>query len=114
MHLILKEVAMKEERTTQIRQEGEVVTIYPLDDCLNSLAGLNALRKLHVLLEGHAQFTTVREGKVTTMGGIPVLVVYHLHPEQEALRLRMLEGAHGYWRGGKYYLTYAKRRRRRY
>lgn len=104
---------MEEKRTTEIRDEDKVMTIYPLYDCLNSLAGLDALRKLHVLLEGHAEFTTVREGKVTTIGDIPVLLVYRLSPEQEALRLRMLEGAHGYWRGGKYYLTYAKRRRRR-
>ena len=85
-------------------------TIYPLE-CLDSLQGLDALRKLYVLSEEHARFTTVREAKMTVLNGVPVLITYILSPEEEELRKRMLEGSHGYWCGGDYYLTYKKRRK---
>ena len=89
-----------------------VKTIYPLD-CLNSLQGLDALRKLHVLVKEHTRFTTVKEGEVTILNDVPVFVTYSLTPEEEELRNRMLQGAHGYWRDGGYHLTYSPRRRRR-
>lgn len=91
----------------------KVKGIYPLE-CLDSLAGLDALRKLHVLIEEHARFTTVREAEVTVIGNCPVFITYDLTSEEEELRLRMLKGARGYWRGGGYHLTYAPRRRRYY
>lgn len=90
-----------------------VKTIYPLE-CLDSLKGLDSLRKLHVLIEEHARFTTVREAKVAVLNGVPVFITYALTPEEEALRKRMLEGSHGYWRGGGYHLTYSPRRKRRH
>ena len=89
-----------------------VKAIYPLD-CLGSLQGLDALRKLYVLIEEHAHFTTVREAQVTVLNDVPVLLTYDLTLEEEALRKRMLQGSHGYWRGGGYHLTYAPRRKRR-
>ena len=91
----------------------KVKGIYSLD-CLGSLVGLDAIRKLHVIMEEHARFTTVREGKVTVLNDVPVLLIYNLTEEEEALRLRMLKGARGYWRGGTYHLTYAPRRIRHY
>ena len=95
-----------------MRTAQAIKNIYPLD-CLHSLQGLDALRKLHVLIEEHARFTTVREGQVTVLNNVPVFIVYDLTQEEEALRKRMLEGSHGYWRGGGYHLTYAPRRIRR-
>lgn len=92
--------------------EKPMKTIYPLE-CLDSLAGLNALRKLHVLIEEHARFTTVREAKVTVIDDCPVFITYNLSEEEEKLRLRMLTGAHGYWCGGGYHLTYSPHRKRR-
>jgi len=92
--------------------KGTIKTIYPLD-CLGSLKGLDALRKLHVLSEEHARFTTVREAQVTVLNDVPVFLIYALTPEEEALRKRMLEGSHGYWGGGGYHLTYNPRRKRR-
>jgi len=89
----------------------QVKSIYPLD-CLGSLTGLDALRKLHSLVEENARFTTVREGIVTVLNDVPVFITYNISPEEEALRLRMLQGAHGYWRHGDYHLTYSKLRRR--
>jgi len=91
--------------------DAKVKTIYPLD-CLGSLKELDALRKLHVLVEEHARFTTVREAQVTVLNDVPVLLTYHLTEEEEALRLQMLKGSRGYWRGGGYHLTYAPRRKR--
>lgn len=90
-----------------------VKTIYPLD-CLSSLQGLNALRKLHALIEEHARFTTVREAQITVLNDVPVFLIYDLTPEEEALRKRMLQGSHGYWRNGGYHLTYSPKRRRKY
>ena len=90
-----------------------VKTIYPLD-CLGSLQGLDALRKLHVLIKEHTRFTTVKEAEVTVLNDVPVLAIYALTSEEEALRKRMLEGGHGYWRGGGYHLTYSPRRKRRW
>jgi len=89
-----------------------VKTIYPLD-CLDTLQGLDALRKLHIMTEEHARFTTVREAQVTVLNDVPVFLIYDIIPEEEALRKRMLKGSHGYWRGGGYHLTYAPRRKRR-
>lgn len=82
-------------------------------ECLNSLQGVDAVRKLHALTEEHTRFTTIREGEVTALNGIPVFITYSLIPEEEELRLRMLKGAHGYWRGGNYHLTYSQVRNRK-
>ena len=96
-----------------MEKTGKVQSIYRLDG-LDNLSGLDALRKLHVLIEERARFTSVRDAKVTVLDDIPVLITYKLTEEEEELRRKMLQGAHGYWRGGAYHLTYAPRRRRRY
>ena len=94
-----------------MKVDKPVKVIYPLD-CLGSLQGLDSLRKLHVLTEEHARFTTVREARVTVLNDVPVFLVYDLTPEEEALRKHMLEGSRGYWRGGTYHLIYSPRRKR--